>query len=161
MDSGWKRDNGPTLSLGAGLSWQYCGFLLQSHYQLWLPPSPPNTGTNLYKPCYVRDQPLHEKPQCRQRLILENSQRPGCLFLQDREKTPTNSAYGLTHCCFCLTASCTPVTPLPHHVNIKHYLFFLFTSCKWTVTQLGKIIVTVQLTSNVYRLDSEQKPDEH
>lgn len=61
--------------------------------------------------------------------------------------------------CF-LTESCTLLRFCHSCQQSTTFPIFCWHPANWSVTQLGKIAVTVQLTWNVYRLNSEQKPDE-
>lgn len=150
VDSGWKSDNCPSLSLGAELNWQYYGFVSKATTSCGC--SNPYCDLSLYKPCSASSASVS--------VHLRKPSATWISILVYKHPTKKNSTYGLTYC----FVSLQNVTPFFRLVSTKlqDILQVLFTSCKWTVTQLGKITATVQMTSNVYRLpDSEQKPGEH
>lgn len=109
--SGWKRDNGRTLSLGAELNRQYCGFLTKP---LQAVASFLRIVIGLCTNLAMLDHPLHEKLPCLQLFIWENYQQPG--YHPYWSKTPTNSPYGLTYC-FIFLQNLTPCYASAAHVN--------------------------------------------
>ena len=88
--------------------------------------------------------------------ILKNHQQPGYpSCLQTAHTTKKKKLHIWLNILFCFLTESYTFFLLSFldscQQSFKTFLQVLFTSCKWTVTQLGKITATVQMTSNVCR----------